>query len=655
MDKVVTTPPEKPKREGLFRVGALLPLGLLAAVLYLYFLLLFDAHARWALESLATRAVGAEVNIGRLRTSFWGASLEMGDIQVTDADEPARNQLQIGRVRGQLLWDALLRGKVVVEEASIVDVAIDTPRARPGRVLPPPPPDEGASATDALLAEARSRYGGNLLGDLAALVAGGASGTSFDDIGEALASAQRLRGLEAELGVKEQAWRERLAALPGEEQLSGYEARLRQLKRNDFRNVQEVQRGLRELEAIEVEIEAAARQVQGTGNAISGDLQGVQKGLGEVDGLVQQDIRDLGARLKLPRLDAESLSGLLLGPDFADRLVQVRGYAARARAYLPERGPEEKPAQRQERERGTGKDYAFGRPNSYPAFWLKRAVISSSALGAGIAADLEGSIVDLASDPVAIGRPLQVHLKGSFPMRGVYDAEARLVVDHTTPVPAERFSLALGRYAVGARELLASGPNRLGLAEARGRLRFEAQLQGESVDVHLEQTLSDVAYRIEAENDLLREALAGAAEEVSTVEMRARAHGTWSQLEWSARSNLGAALQRSFSRQFQRQLDEGRARVAAAVNERIGAERRRLEAQYASLERTLQGAVAERQAEIKRLEAELERGKTQLREARQALEDRIAAEAERARQAQERQLKEEADKAKQELRKRIGL
>ncbi len=67
-----------------------------------------------------------------------------------------------------MLWDALLRAKVVVDEASINNIQALTPRKSPGYVVPPSPPAQGKSivekAQDQVLAQTRKQFNQNFLG-----------------------------------------------------------------------------------------------------------------------------------------------------------------------------------------------------------------------------------------------------------------------------------------------------------------------------------------------------------------------------------------------------------------------------------------------------------------------------------------------------------
>ena len=110
----------KIKKQGPIRVEAIVPLAIVIGLMMLYFMLFFDMHLRRGLEYGATQANGAEVNIGTVATSLWNASVVVSNIEMTNPEMPDSNRLQIGAINFRMVWDALLRGKVVIDEGTIL-------------------------------------------------------------------------------------------------------------------------------------------------------------------------------------------------------------------------------------------------------------------------------------------------------------------------------------------------------------------------------------------------------------------------------------------------------------------------------------------------------------------------------------------------------
>ncbi len=635
MDKPADS--KKPvKKQGALRIEAVVPMLIVVGLIVLYFSLFFDAHLRRGLEYGATQANGAEVNIGRLQTSVFKASMLIGDVQMTDPMQPMQNRVQIDEVRFRMLWDALLRGKVMIDEAIIEDVQIDTVRKRAGKVLPPSPPQSGPSASDKMLATMKDEFSGNVVGDLAAIAAGANPSEQLHKISGELKSDVYLAEMQRSMDETEQNWKVRMAALPRGEDFSALRTRLSQVDLKGVKDVSQVHTSVKELQAIRDEFEAKSKPIGEAGSGLSGDLKGLQTSFAGLDDVVRADVRDLQARMKLPTLDAGNLSQALFGMDVLNKLQQARGYMDQARQYMPAKGAQQqaKPAPRNIHK---GRDYAFGHAKGYPAFWLRRAMVTSTLPGGK---GLSGEIRDAATDQALVGRPMVATLKGDFPQQGVTGIKAELIVDHTKQEPVERMELSVARYGVAGRSLVNSPSVTLGFAKAAAAAGFTAELRGEQVAIHASNQFREVAFETTAQSPVVREMMNASLAGLNTVSMDARVRGTWGDLDWNLSTNLGDALARGMKRYLQEKMNEARKKIQAQVDQRIAAQRQKLMAHRSELESRLKSALAEKQAQVDKLRADLEAARRDLEQRKNAATD-----------AQKQKLKQDANQLLDKWRK----
>lgn len=626
MDKA--TDNNKPvKKQGPIRVEAVVPMLIVVGATVLYFSLFFDAHLRRGLEYGATQANGAEVNIGRLQTSVLKATVLIGDVQMTDPLQPQRNRVQIGEVRFGMLWDALLRGKVMIDEATIENVQIDTPRARAGKVLPPSATQSGPSASDKMLAKMKDEFSGNVVGDLAAIAAGANPSEQLQQIGGELKSDAYMAELQRSMDETEQQWQTRMAALPGGEDFSALRTRLGNVKVKEVKDVAQLQAAVKELQAIRDEFDAKSKPLVEAGASLSGDLKGLQTSFAGLDDVVREDVKGLQSRMKLPSLDAGNLSRALFGMDVLNKLQQARAYMEQARQYMPAKGKQaDKPAPRNIHK---GRDYAFGHPKGYPAFWLRRARVTSTLPGGK---GLAGEIRDAATDQGLVGRPMIATLQGDFPQQGVAGIKAELVVDHTQAEPVERMELSVARYGVAGRSLVESPNVTLGFAQATAAAGFTAELRGEQVAIQASNRFRDVAFEMTAQSAVVREMMNASLAGLQTVSMDAKVRGTWGDLDWNLSTNLGDALAQGMKRYLQEKMDAARKRIQAQVDQRIAAQRQKLTARRAELETRLKAVLADKQAQVDKLRADLEAARRDLEQRKNAATD-----------AQKQKLKQDAN------------
>src|SRR5687768_6940421 len=102
---------KKRGRSGAIRFEAIGPFAIFVVLVGLYFAFLFDFHLRKILESAGTWINGAEVNIAELDIAWKSGRFTVGDIQVTDRQEPEYDRVRIGSIGLDWSWDALLRAK----------------------------------------------------------------------------------------------------------------------------------------------------------------------------------------------------------------------------------------------------------------------------------------------------------------------------------------------------------------------------------------------------------------------------------------------------------------------------------------------------------------------------------------------------------------
>ncbi len=606
---------KKPKRKGPIRWEAIVPFAIFVALVYIYFALFFDSHLRKGIEFIGTHANGAEVNIDDVDTSFWGASLQIKNIQVTDVDEPQKNKVQIGEIKWRMIWDALLRGKIAVADAGILEVGIGTPRKTPGRVLPKPPPGT-QSATEgireAAVQQLEKKIEGNVIGDIAAILGGTDPNDQLKNIEASIKSTLRIKELQTELQNKEKEWKERLASLPASKDLKDLNERLKGVKVGNFKDPKELQASLKELDTIFKEADAKVKSVESTGKSLNTDVNVYQKSLSDLEAMVKQDIDDLESRLQIPKLDVKSMAMNLFGPMLLTKVKQAKFYMEKGRQYLPpKKTPEEKAKYDPPKphERIAGRNYKFGRPNSYPLFWLQKAELSSNPKNSEYSGDVSGTLKNLTDDPPSIGVPTTLTFKGDFPKQDMSGVLGEVVVDHTTERPLEKLTVKVGDFRLKGQSLVDSTDVKLGFADARAASELKVQLQEENVEISSRSEFTNVKYDVSAQNKNVQEILTNVINSVPTVTLNGAVTGTWANLDLSLNSNLGVELQKGFEREIQAKITEAKAKVRALVDEKIGAEKEKLMAQYKKIESQLKGQVAAKQDEINKFKGQVDDAK----------------------------------------------
>ena len=586
-----SSPAPKPvKKKGPIRTGAVVPTLILFVLLAVYFKLFFDGHLRRGIEFAGTHINGAEVDVGRVHTSFIRGSLEIDNIQVTDKEHPEMNIVQIGSIKFGMLWDALLRAKIVVDEASILDIEALAPRKSPGYVLPPTPPSDkkGPSAVDEVesqvLAQTRKQYNGNFLGDVAGVLGGSDPKEQLKNLQGQLKSDAKIKELQKDLDAKKAQWEQRIKQLPQDKELKGYADRIKALK-FDFQNPSELAKNVQEAQKIVAEASDKVKLLDQTQRDLKADIGNYSQQYKEVEKLVQEDVRDLQGKLKLPNIDAKEFSQQLFMSMVEKKLGSLAKYVEVARHYMPAKQTAAEKAAAKEKakeaaivphKRGQGTSYHFPITTGYPLFWLKHAAISSEMNSGEYAGNIKGEIKDLTSSPAELGRPTLILVNGDFPKKDIHGFDAKITLDHTTDVPKESMIMRVERFPVGAQTLSGSPDVHLGLTEAHGSSDMTAVFINDEITVHAHNTFGDIKYDLQAKNAVVHDIIDSVLKGIPTVDVNADVKGSLHDLDIHINSNLGDELSKGFQKQLQAKIAEAKAQLNKLIDEKIGGNRNKL-------------------------------------------------------------------------------
>jgi uncharacterized protein (TIGR03545 family) len=587
--------PEKPakpvKKKGPIRTGAVVPALILTVLLGAYFTIFFDGHLRRGLEYAGTMINGAEVDIHSLHTSFLRAEMTIAGIEVTDKNQPTRNIMGVGKIHFKMLWDALLRAKVVVDDASILDIEALTPRKKAGYVVPPSPPSKGPSALekveDQVLTQTRKQYNQNFMGDVASVLSGTDYRDQLKNIQGNLKSDARIKELQKELDEKKKKWEARIKELPQQQDFKQYQDRIKALK-FDVKNPGEFAKNVQEADKIRKEIEAKVKVVDQTTKDVKNDVNTYSQEFKDLEKMVQEDMKDLQSRLKLPNVDPKEFSQQLFMGMVEKKLGGLAKYIEVARKYMPP--PQTKAqkaaaaqAKREEQivppKRGQGVNYRFPVTTGYPLFWLKHAALSSELGQSEYSGNIKGEIKDLNTDPAFLKKPTLFLAKGDFPKQGISDFDAKITLDHTTEQSRDSMDLAVGGFPVSENVLSNSPDVKLVMQSAKGTSLMNAVLVDEALTVNIKNTFKEIKYDLQAKNKMVQEIIDNVLKGIPQVSLNAEVKGSLHAFDVHINSNLGDELSKGFQKQLQAKIDEAKGQLNKLINERIGGEKNKLKEQ----------------------------------------------------------------------------
>lgn len=567
MTENTKTEEKKNKKKGPIRFEAIIPVLVLSAITFIYFTYYFDLHMKKLIEYVGTQANGAEVNVDSVRTSFIKGSFDLDRLQVTDKEKPARNVLEIGNMHFGYLWDALLRMKFVVEDASINNIQLYKPRKSPGKVLPPEPakPSKLNELQNEVMAQVKNKYSSNMLGDILAIAGGGDYEAQIQQIRGTLKSEARVNAMVADVNEKKKFWDGKVKELSDTSKLKQIETEVNAItKEKDF--VKQAQ-GVSKLNDLLKEVNKQYKEIDKSTKQLQSEVTAVAAYPKELQNLVNEDIASLKNRFSIPKLDFKDMAMHLFAGQFAEYIAKARKYQALAKQYIPEKKKEEDVVV--PRKRSEGKNYEFPVTTGYPLFWLKRAAISSKGTADSYSGQVSGELTNVTTAPKQIKKPIVLDVRGDFPGVQVNGVKAVLTADFTREVGKQSALIQVNSFAVPEKLFVENKDLKFGFKNAVGSSTISANLVEEKISMNWTSALTKPQFLVDTSNKIAREMLNNVVNNIPVININGSATGSFSSLSMHINSNLGDELAQGFTREVGNKVTEAQNKISALVDEKI--------------------------------------------------------------------------------------
>lgn len=597
--------PPKPvmkKKKGPIRTEAVIPITIIILLIVGYFKFFFDKNLKTAIEYGVSYVHGAEVNVGSVKTSFVDLFFELNELQVTDKKQPTRNILSIGKIRFDLLPDAILRAKAVIEDASILDIQVYSPRKSPGYVKPPAPPseDKGPSIIDDIESRAQMRlqqqYQDNVIGDLASIAGGTDAKEQLKNIQDQLKSEAKIKEAEAFIKEKEGEWKKRIDEFPKKNEIDALVKRAKSLK-FDTKKPLDFAKDLKDADEIYKELDAKIKLVQSTATNLKTDIQTTEQSIKDIEKFVREDVEDLKKRFKIPSFDPKNFTqGLFMGM-INEKIATAEKYVAVAREYMPHKRKETNEAL-VPKKRGTGQNILFPITKGYPLFWLKKAGISSRSNTSEFSGDIAGELTNVTTSPRVVGKPAVLKFMGNFPNQQIFGLDGNITVDHTKDQPRESFNIKVTSYPLKGMKMINSSDLTFNLQESTPSASFGGVIENESISLAIQNVFKKNQFEVNAKQKMVKDIFTRVVAGLPEVVLNASLEGSFSHFSASLNSNLGSELASGFKREIQAEIENKRKEIENFVQNRIKGEKEKLTQQFEKIKNQLNSEISGRQKEI---------------------------------------------------------
>ncbi|MES3038207.1 MAG: TIGR03545 family protein [Bdellovibrionota bacterium] len=651
----IKTPKKIKVRTGMIRWEAIVPVTIILLLIGIYMTLFFDANMRSLGQWGLSKVNKAEVNIGSLETSFRKLSFRLQGLEFTDRVSPERNLFQIGDIRFDMSWDAILRAKVFIEEAGVEGIKYGQLRKKPGYVLPVEPEKEdgpslfSASAVkDKALNKLESDYSDNVFGDIAAMLQGGTSADQIKGLEDQIQAKQMIAKFQKDVEQKKLDWDQRIKALPQAAYFEDVRKRSASIKTSNFSNPQEALQNIQAADKLIKEVDAKVKDIQKTSSDAQLDFKNLDQTVKDIDQQVKADIKDLEKHFKIPKIDAKAFVMAMVSGYIAPYKSEIDKYYKMAYKYAPpnlvnKSGKDEEGYKIQPRARAEGISYEFGRQNSYPLLWVRKIKISSDLGKDPQNGNIAGQISDLTTSQILTGKPTKATLAGDFPAQQLYGFATELTFDNRTPENTLVDLVAdLKSYPIANKQILKNKDVDISLLKSQGGLHAQASFVNfRDIKFAVASNFSKLETQVNSPNEVLKSIVGNVFRSLDVITADIKGDGRLPAINLSLNSNLGEALESGFRKELEARIAELRKKIETQVNETIARERQKVEAEVAKLKAQVEGEIKKIQAMAdKEIKANQEKVNVAKKDTENKAQDAV---------------KKEGQKAVDDLKKKLGF
>ncbi|MDA1163070.1 MAG: TIGR03545 family protein [Planctomycetota bacterium] len=525
------------------RWSYILTRGIVVASVWAFFTFAFDPLLRYGAVTAGQQTIQAKVEISTLQTSFFPPRIAITSVAAANRNKPGTNLFEFETLNGDVDGLALMHGSYVLDRAVVNGLSWTTPRADDGLLPDSPPPKEsdGPGFGDQL-----EKYGKEWASDIF-----DRAKLEYDP--RNLESVRLAEQLEVE-------WKTDFGGL--ETRINDVDVRARQLKQL----VEQSKRAnpLQKVEAYRRIADDSARLLRDV-SAIREDLKtlpGKANGdLGALDEARKRDQAEIKRKVEELVLDGDKLSEFLLGPTVHHRIRNALAWLDWAGDRANDLSDNPKP------ERQRGDDILFPMDNPLPGYLARLIEVTGQGEIGGDQMAVEGTIVDVSSDPKLYGKPTVVRMTG----HGQAEVQLKAELDRTQDIPSNELDVA---YILDQ-----ATTNRLGdddslAVEVRaGATRWNVHIQtvGEELTgtVVLIQKPVLLIPEMKADDETLGRLIASSMQNIDRIDATVTLSGTIRKPKLQLRTNLGESISNGVKQGFGREVTAKKDALIAQLDSQV--------------------------------------------------------------------------------------
>lgn len=373
----------------IIRWGGLVAFLLIVTLLFIVTHFFMDAWIKAGIETFASKAVGAEVNVGRVAHSYSPFGVQINGLQVTDAEQPSHNKVQLENLEAKLALSPLFMGKVIIDDLSAEGIQFGTLRGKPGKLYgDEPEPAEPSAAEKSGMPDLDVEL------------------PSVDSLMNKypLKTQQAGEALKQSYSKHDANLNEQFKALPDEKALEQYQTQIEALTEGKYSDPQDLLAAQKKLKKLKDELKAEKKKIDDFKQSVSAATQELQDGVKQLEAAPEQDLDKFKGLIGGDLASISGVTELIFGEQakvWAERLFAAYDF------LIPFLQSSDEQVEEKQRQKGYWIEFAETR--ALPKFLVRNASLSLLLEGESI----ESRWKDITSEHDILGRATEFTVSSS--------------------------------------------------------------------------------------------------------------------------------------------------------------------------------------------------------------------------------------------------
>lgn len=380
------------------QIWKLIAVGIIFVGVSVFLMLFQNKLVENAIESALSSVFQAKADIVGVRLDIPHLSFRFQSLSVGDSEEAYRNLFELGKTEVRLNPQALILGRVVIENIQCEDIRWNTPRSTPGTLpslqknkkVAEKSAETSASSTNTVFSLDFSKATANLSNLIA-------------DQRKNLKSEQILQKANIELSNTIEQWTKTYEQKNAQiVQLSTQARELQNIQVSSIKTLEEAQKIIGQIDSFSKNVSAISGDIKTTGQQFKSTYEKVLNQQKAITTAIEEDKAYLKQLISLPISDSKNILQGLANDFLKKKLGKIYTYGMRVWGYAEKikSNPSQKP-KKQGYKRLTGRNIPYP-SDPYPTFLLKNLQSSVETPERRFASRLE----NVSSDPYKWTKPI---------------------------------------------------------------------------------------------------------------------------------------------------------------------------------------------------------------------------------------------------------